>query len=269
MRRVSSFLPLALIAVFLSLGSSACTNINSGEAGVLWKAFGGTQMDQVYDEGFHVVAPWNDMIVYNVKIRDVKEVMDIVTSNGLTVQAEMSVRFRPIREELPQLHKEIGYRYYDEVLGPSFRSASRQVLGQYEPEEIYSTQRAAVETQVLEELQKAIKSKHLLVEGIFLRSFQLPPQLQQAINQKLTQEQKSQEMRFVLERERQEAERKRIEAEGIADFQRIVTQGISERLLKWKGIEATLELAKSQNSKVVIIGNGDDGMPVILSGPTQ
>lgn len=257
---------LKWIAVFCVIAMvSGCTTIESGEAGVLFRAFGGTEMDQVYGEGFHIVAPWNTMYIYNIKVRDAKENMEVVTSNGLTVGAELSMRFRPKRAELPELHSEIGRYYYNEVLQPIFRSAARQVLGRYKPEEIYSTEREAVEKETFELISKELAEKHIIVEGVFLRSFQLPQQLKEAINKKLTQEQRSQEMEFVLQREKQEAERKRIEAEGVRDFQTIVSQGISERLLKWKGIEATMKLAESQNAKIVIMGNSGDSLPVILS----
>lgn len=256
---------LTVMVALFAMSATACTTIDSGEAGVLFRAFGGTEMDQVYGEGFHLVAPWNTMYVYNIKVRDAKETMDVVTSNGLTVGAEFSMRFRPLREELPLLHQKIGRLYYNEVLGPIFRSAARQVLGRYKPEEIYSTKREAVEQEAFELIEAGIAGKHLVVEGVFMRSFQLPDQLKQAINNKLTQEQRSQEMEFVLMREKQEAERKRIEAEGVRDFQTIVSQGISERLLKWKGIEATIKLAESPNAKIVVMGNSGDSLPVILS----
>lgn len=252
-------------ALFLLAGTNACRNIDSGEAGVLWRAIGGTQMAKVYGEGFHVVAPWNKMYVYNVKVMDLKEDMDIVTSNGLTVHSEMSIRFRPIRDELPLLHSEVGWGYYENVIGPVFRSEARKVLGRYAPEEIYSTKREVVEQETLDEIVKALKEKHVVVEGVFLRSFKLPQQLQQAINDKLTQQQKSQEMEYVLTREAQEAERKRVEAAGIRDFQKIVSEGISDKLLKWKGIEATNKLAESQNAKIVVMGNSGKDLPVILS----
>lgn len=250
-------------AIFL--GTTACRTIDSGEAGVLWRAIGGTNMDKVYGEGFHIVAPWNSLYVYNIKSIDVKEEMDIVTANGLTVSAEFSIRFHPLREELPKLHSEVGRYYYDIVVGPVLRSQARKVLGRYEPEEIYSTKREAIEQETRDAVTAEMQGKHIAVEGVFLRSFKLPQQLQEAINNKLTQQQKSQEMQFVLQREQQEAERKRIEAEGIRDFQKIVTEGISERLLKWKGIETTEKLAQSQNAKIVIVGNNDQSLPVILS----
>lgn len=256
---------LTALVVVYALAATACTTIESGEAGVLFRAFGGTQMDHIYDEGFQLVAPWNTMYIYDIKVRDAKENMDIVTSNGLTVGAEFSMRFRPKRDELPLLHSKIGRNYYSEVLGPVFRSSARQVLGRYKPEEIYSTKREAVERETFELLQKEIADKYLIVEGVYMRSFILPEQLKQAINNKLTQEQRSQEMEFVLQRESQEAERKRIEAEGVRDFQTIVSQGISERLLKWKGIEATMKLAESNNAKIIVVGNTGDSMPVILS----
>lgn len=250
------------IAAATALG---CVRIDSGHRGVLWSFFGGTQAE-VYNEGVNIVPPWNRMYVYSVRMQDRKEDLHIVTINGLSVELEASIRYRPVVEELPMLHTEIGPAYYETIMAPIVRSEARNVGGQYSPEEIYSTKRDVVGEEIYEAVRTKLEGKHLTLEAILVRNVDLPPAIKTAINEKLEEEQKALKMEFTLNRERQEAERKRIEAQGIADFQKIVSAGISENLLRWKGIEATEHLALSENSKVVVIGSGKDGLPIILGG---
>ncbi|MGH7341406.1 MAG: prohibitin family protein [Candidatus Rokuibacteriota bacterium] len=254
-----------LILAILALVSTGCYRIDSGHAGVLWTLWGGTQ-SEVLREGVHVVPPWNRVTVYPVRTQDRKEDLHILTNNGLSVAMEGSIRFRPIMEELPRLHVEIGPTYYDTILAPVLRSEARKVGGRYSPEEIYSTKREVVEGEIFKETAKALVGKPLEVEAILVRDVDLPKTIKDAIMGKLEEEQKALKMEFTLNRERQEAERKRIEAKGISDFQNIVTQGITDQLLRWKGIEATEKLSLSPNAKVVVIGSGKDGMPIILGG---
>jgi regulator of protease activity HflC (stomatin/prohibitin superfamily) len=161
---------------------------------------------------------------------------------------------------------EIGPRYFDVILAPVIRAEARKVGSRYTPEEIYSTQRETVEKEIFDAVQKALAGKHINLQAILVRNVALPDNIRRAISEKLEEEQKALKMEFTLNRERQEAERKRIEAQGIADFQKVVSTGISEQLLKWKGIEATEKLASSSNAKVVVIGSGADGLPLILGG---
>jgi len=265
MRR--TILSLSVFGILLlSLPFLSCfRTIDSGRAGVIWKLFGGTQPD-VLGEGVHVVAPWNRLTRYDVRTQDQKEELHILTLNGLSVSLEASIRYRPVREELPRLHAEIGPSYFDVILAPVLRSEARKVGGRYAAEEIYSTKREVVEHEILDEARRAIEGKHVELEAILIRDVDLPENIKRAISEKLEEEQKALKMQFTLNRERQEAERKRIEAAGIADFQRIVATGISSELLRWKGIEATEKLAMSQNTKVVVIGAGKDGLPLILGG---
>ncbi len=253
----------AAIALIVALVTTGCVRIDSGHRGVLFKWFGGTQ-DEVFGEGVHIVAPWNRMIPYDVRYQDRLESLDILTSNGLSVGMEVSVRFYPVAADLPKLHMEIGQTYYDKIVKPILRSQIRSVVGGYTPEEIYASKRPEVQKGIFEAVKSEIEKKPLLVEAVLIRSVKLPTQLEQAISDKLEEEQRSLKMHFVLERELQEAERKRIEAQGVADFQTIVSKGISHNLLRWKGIEATQALATSTNSKVVVIGAGADGLPLIL-----
>jgi regulator of protease activity HflC (stomatin/prohibitin superfamily) len=256
---------VVVIALVMALVGTGCVRIDSGHRGVLFKWFGGTQ-DVVFEEGVHIVAPWNRLIPYDVRVQDRVETVEILTSNGLSVSMEVSVRFKPDIDDLPLLHTDIGPSYYDKIVKPIVRSEVRKIVGGYTPEQIYASKRPEVESSIFEAVKGAIEKKPLLVEAVMIRNVELPTQLKDAISDKLEEEQRSLKMAFVLERERQEAERKRIEAKGIADFQEIVSAGISENLLRWKGIEATEDLASSENAKVVVIGGGGDGLPLILGG---
>ena len=253
------------LLVLFSITTLGCVPVDSGRAGVLWKFLGGTQ-PEVYGEGVHIVAPWNKMYVYDVRTQDRKEDLHILTNNGLSVGLEASIRYRPMQAELADLHQQIGPGYFEVILAPVIRSEARQVGGRYTPEEIYSTKREAVEVEIFEAVRDAIEGKHVELETILVRDVALPPNIMRAISEKLEEEQKALKMKFTLNRERQEAERKRIEAQGIADFQKVVSKGISDALLRWKGIEATERLATSPNAKVVVIGAGTTGLPLILGG---
>jgi regulator of protease activity HflC (stomatin/prohibitin superfamily) len=260
----------SLVRVLLGLlgiaGFSGCVkSIDSGHAGVLWTMAGGTQ-PEVYGEGVHLIAPWNRLTPYDVRTQDRKEVLHVLTNNGLSVSLEASIRYRPVREELARLHAELGQDYFDVILAPVVRSEAREVGGRYAPEEIYSSKREVVEKEIVEAVKRAVVGKHIELEAILIRDVDLPENIKRAISEKLEEEQKALKMEFTLARERQEAERKRIEAQGIADFQKIVATGISPELLRWKGIEATEKLASSGNAKVVVIGSPKEGLPLILGG---
>jgi regulator of protease activity HflC (stomatin/prohibitin superfamily) len=255
-----------IVGLFGIAGLSGCfKTIDSGRAGVLWTMTGGTQ-PEVYGEGVHLIAPWNKLTTYDVRTQDRKEVLHILTNNGLSVSLEASIRYRPVRDELARLHGELGPEYFEVILAPVVRSEARKVGGRYAPEEIYSSKREVVEKEVVEEVRRAVAGKHIELEAILIRDVDLPENIKRAISEKLEEEQKALKMEFTLARERQEAERKRIEAQGIADFQKIVATGISPELLRWKGIEATEKLASSGNAKVVVIRSPKEGLPLILGG---
>lgn len=255
----------AMALAVLAAATIGCVRVESGGAGVLWTITGGTQ-EGVYGEGIHIVAPWNRMVVYDIRTQDRLEEMQMITNNGLSVGLEVSLRFRATSPDVWKLHSQIGPAYYDKILKPTLRAITRDIVGQYTPEQVYSTKRDEVANRIFEALQEAASKHHLAIEAVLIRNIVLPDKLREAISEKLEEEQRSLKMKFVLERERQEAERKRIEAQGIADFQKIVSKGINAQLLQWKGIEATEALAKSDNAKVVVIGSGKDGLPLILGG---
>jgi len=164
------------------------------------------------------------------------------------------------------LHDGIGKNFLESIIKPEIRSVTREVIGNYLPEELYSTKREAIEDEIYALTKVNIEAKYLRLDAILIRDVTLPTTLRTAIEQKLKQEQESLEYEFKIDKARKEAERKEIEANGIAKFQKIVNRTITPQLLKWKGVEATQEIAKSQNAKVIVIGNGDGDLPIILGG---
>jgi regulator of protease activity HflC (stomatin/prohibitin superfamily) len=256
--------------LLLVLWQTSTVTIDSGEAGVLYRQFGGgTVTERTYPEGFHVLAPWNKMYLYNVRNQEEKENMTALSKNGLSIELEMSIRFRPVEEELGIIHKTLGQDYRNVIVMPEVRSSARKVIGRYDPEELYSSKRDFIQEEIFSDVKKRLEDKNIYLDAILIRGIELPPNIKTAIEKKLKQEQESKEYEFRIEKEQKEAERKRIEAQGIKDFQDIVSEGISDKLLRWKGIEATLELSKSQNTKVVVIGQGEDGLPLILGGDNR
>ena len=255
---------LIFVVVF---GSSMFVTIDSGEKGILFKKFGGgLEKDVVYGQGFHVIAPWNDMFVYDVKIHETFEKMEVLSKNGLSIKIDLSFRYNPVEEKIGYLHDQIGRDYLERIIKPEIRSVTREVIGNYLPEELYSTKREAIEDEIEALTRAKVEVKYLTLDAILIRDVTLPQTLRNGIEKKLVQEQESLEYEFKIDKARKEAERKEIEANGIAKFQQIVNRTITPQLLKWKGVEATQEISKSPNSKVIVIGNGDGDLPIILGG---
>ena len=266
-------LPRALVMGIVGLifvvlfGSSMFKTIDPGEKGILFHKFsGGLDKETIYGQGFHVIAPWNTLYIYDVKIHETFEKMEVLSNNGLSIQIDLSFRYMPVQEKIGYLHDEIGRNYLERIIKPEIRSVTREVIGNYAPEELYSTKREAIEDEIEALTRVKVAGKYLLIDAILIRDVTLPQTLRTAIEQKLKQEQESLEYEFKIDKARKEAERKEIEATGIAEFQKIVNRTITPQLLKWKGIEATMEIAKSPNAKVIVIGNGDGDLPIILGG---
>jgi regulator of protease activity HflC (stomatin/prohibitin superfamily) len=260
---VFAFLALMLISV---LSNTTFLTIDPGKKGVLFERFsGGLDLENIYGQGFHVVAPWNKMFIYDVRVDESFETMDVLSKNGLNIEVELSYRFQPIAEKIGYLHNQIGVEYVDRIIKPEIRSATREVIGQYLPEELYSTKREAIQVEIFNKTKEAIEKNHINLDAILIRSVQLPDKLKEAIESKLEEEQLAFQYEFKLDRERKEAERKIIEAQAKADANRILNQSLTDKILRDKGIEATLELAMSPNTKVVVVGGSGDGLPLILN----
>ena len=238
------------------------TVVPAGNVGVV--DFFGTVSENTLKAGINMVNPLARVIKFSVKTEEIKEVMDVPSKEGLTVQLELSALFHLNPDKAAEVYKTIGENYIQIILEPQFRSVSRGVTAGYDARALYTSEREVLAQMILKDLEKLVEPRGITVEATPLRRVGLPPGLTASIEEKLRAEQESQRMQFILAKEKQEAERKRIEAHGISDFQNIVTRGISEQLLRWKGIEATEKLASSPNAKVVVIGAGKDGLPLIL-----
>ena len=256
---------IVVIILFVLLAKSAVT-IGSGQAGVLYKTFGGGVVtDQPpLGEGFHVIAPWNKVYVYEVRRQEIFEKMKVLSSNGLDIQLDASAWYKPSYSDLGKLHQEIGEDYLGRIILPTIRSAARSVVGRYTPEQLYSSKRDAIQREIFEETKKIVDDQYIVLDEILVRDVTLPPTIKDAIERKLKQEQESLEYEFRLVTAEKEAERQRIEAQGKADANKILSASLNDQILQDKGIEATNKLAESPNSKVVIIGSGKSGMPIIL-----
>jgi regulator of protease activity HflC (stomatin/prohibitin superfamily) len=239
-------------------------SIGAGEQGVKYSYFSGTDLDDNYGEGFHVFMPWEQIIDYDVRVNNADEEIEVLASNGLTIGMDLSVRYRPVNNQLPQLHTTYGQEYYERLVRPELRSVAREVVGQFTPEELYSTRRAELQEQIEERLSAAVEQGYVELEAVLIRDIELPEQIRRAIENKLEEQQLVEQARLSIQRAEQEAERKRVEASGDADRAQIIAQSLTPAFLQFQGIQATRELAQSSNSKVVIIGGGEGGLPVIL-----
>jgi prohibitin 1 len=255
---------VAILATVV-LWSSISYTINTGEKGVIFRTFsGGLDKEKVYPQGFHLKWPWDKVFVYDVKIMEANGSMEVLSKNGLTISVDMSYRYKPMDEKIGFLHDAIGASYHDRIILPEIRSATRKVIGKYLPEELYSTKREAIQDEIFLQTAKALNSNYLLLDAVLIREVTLPEKIQAAIGRKLEQEQLSLEYEFKLESARKEADRQRIEAKGKAEANSIISASLTDKILVEKGIEATLKLAESDNAKVVVVGSGKDGLPLIL-----
>lgn len=215
-------------------------------------------------DGFHIIAPWNKVFVYEMRQQEVFEKMQVLTSNGLEIKLGASAWFEPKREFLGKLHKEKGTEYIQRVLLPTIRSAARSVVGRYTPEQLYSSKRDAIQTEIYEETKTIVEGQFIQLNQVLISDITLPTAIKEAIQRKLKQEQESLEYKFRLVTAQKEAERVTIEAQGKADANRILSASLNVEILQEKGIDATLELGRSKNSKVVIVGSGESGLPLIF-----
>ena len=288
-RLVDRYLPSVVIYLMLVtlvavvLFPYAAVTVPSGHVGVLWKRFGGgTVLDprQIRDEGLHLIWPWNELFLYDLRLQSVTETYNAISSDGVSLTSTMNIRFRLQRAAAPVIHQALGPNYPQLLVRPGIGSLTREVMAQYTAEQVYSTARQEIQDKIRSLAQDRLSEKMMEREGdepyrvslsdtvilydTLVYGIELPVLVVNAINRKIEQYYISEEYKFRVERERRESERKKIEAEGLREFQQIVSQGISDSYLRWRGIEATLQLSQSTNSKVVIIGSAKDGLPLIL-----
>jgi regulator of protease activity HflC (stomatin/prohibitin superfamily) len=260
----STFAFIGLLVAIIIAVMQFWTIIPAGHVGVV--DFLGNVSDNTLKPGINLVNPMATVVKFDARTQELKETMNVPSKEGLTVTLEISLLYSLSFEYANRIYKTVGENYVETILVPQFRSVVRGVTANYDAKALYTAERETLANRIETELSKLVKSRGITLEAAALRQITLPPGLTASIEEKLKADQESQRMQFVLLKESQEAERKRIEAKGIADFQDIVSKGISEQVLKWKGIEATEKLAASPNSKVVIIGSGKEGLPISLGG---
>ena len=254
-----------ILVLLITMYKSSIT-IPAGYGGVLFRTFsGGVVIGETFSEGFTIIAPWNKMVLYEVRQHEVMDKMAVLSSNGLEIILDVSSWYQPSYKDLALLHQKRGVNYLETVVKPAMRSATRSVIGRYNPEEIYSSKRDAIEGEIYTESKKILDDQYVQLNRVLVRDITLPPTIKAAIENKLKQEQSALEYEFKIVKEKKEAERITIAAQGKADANRILNASLTSNILKDKGIEATLKLAESPNTKVVIVG-GKDGMPLILGG---
>ena len=257
---------LGMIVLFLLvyLAPYMFITIDAGHGGALYKKFGGgTQTNRVYLEGFHFVAPWDKMVPYDLRVQQIEHEFDVLTSRGLSVNVTLSIRFQPRQDLLGVLHRAVGPDYTQKVVIPEIHAMVRNIFGRFTAEEIYTTQRALIQS-TLQTSRTEVEQQFIHVDDVLIKTITLPPKILEAIESKLTQEQKFLEMTYVIQKEELEAERRIIEAEGINTAQQIISETLDDKMLRYRGIEATLQLSKSHNAKVILIG-GENGLPLILN----
>jgi regulator of protease activity HflC (stomatin/prohibitin superfamily) len=257
------FLAVALMA--LSFLSGCVESITPGHAGVLWTISQGTDTKTIYREGDQVIAPWNELYIYDLRTQEARLALHVLSVNGLAINMDTSVLYKIQGDALPFLHEKVGPDYYHVLVAPYIMSEARKIVGRFTPSQIYSSQRETIEKLILTGLREKLRGYPITIEGFLIRDVRLPRIIRVAIERKLTEEQNYQRMEFVLDVARKTAQKRRIEAEGIAAFQKIVQENLTPSYLTWKGIQATEKLAKSPNTKIIIIGGGKKGLPVILN----
>jgi prohibitin 1 len=260
-------IPIIIVSIILIiLIAKSAVTIGSGEAGVLYKTFDNGVVTNAppLGEGFHIVAPWNKIFIYEVRQQELFEKMKVLSSNGLEIQIDASAWYEPVYNDLGNLHQSLGKDYLQRVIQPAIRSAARSVVGRYTPEQLYSSKRDAIQDEIFDETKKILEKQFVQLNEVLVRDVTLPNTIKDAIERKLKQEQESLEYEFRLVTAAKEAEKVIIEAEGKAESNRILSASLTDKILQDKGIDATIKLSESPNTKVIVIGSGDSGLPLIL-----
>ena len=245
--------------------SSVFHSIYPGQAGVFWsRFFGGTKIDRIYHEGFHVIPPWDQLYIYDVRVQEIPHIMDVLTKDGLNVHLELSIRFAPKLKLLGLLHQRVGPEYPQKIIVPEIVSVLREIIGTMHAEQIYTTGRVLIVKAINEAIEQ-VAQRYIDVDDVLIKTITLPESVAKAIRFKIQQKHLDEAHVYIIKREKKESERKRIEGEGIRDQLKIIAEAVPNgEILKYKGIQATEKIATSDNSKVVIIG-GENGLPIILN----
>ncbi|MBN2807557.1 MAG: prohibitin family protein [Prolixibacteraceae bacterium] len=264
-RTIAMIVGVVALILLLIFGNRTFIIMKETERAVLFRPFSdGLSKDRVFTPGFHMIAPWNRVIRYDVAEQQREERMDVLDKSGLSIVMDITVRFLPIPNKVGYLHEQFRGDYINNLVVPEVRSSVRRVTGRFTAEEIYSTKRNEVEGAIIDETGKVLVQNNIEMRALLIRSITLPDQIKNAIENKLKQEQEALAYQFKLQSANSEAEKLRIEAEGEARANKIINSSLTPELLRMRGIEATLKLAESPNTKVVVVGSGKDGLPLIL-----
>lgn len=276
-KQVSTIITIAvvlLIAIVL-IGSSTFVTVRPGEKAIIFRKWTtGLDKDEIYHTKLHVVAPWNEMIIYDVKEQSIEfektskyGTLDVLDKEGLSINIDVTIRFFPKYDKIGYIHEQFGKNYVEKLIVPEVRSSVRKVMGRYEAEEIFATKRKDVEEAIRKETKKILNANNIEMQALLIRSIILPEKIKNAIENKLEEQQKQKAMEFVLKRKEKEAIGREIEARGKAKANNIVNNSLTEKVLRMKGIEATEKLIQSENAKVIVIGSeSSGGLPIILGG---
>jgi regulator of protease activity HflC (stomatin/prohibitin superfamily) len=238
--------------------------LKTGEAGVFWSMFfGGTDIKHIHGEGIHIICPWDKMYVYNIRIQEISPELKALTKNGLEIHLYLSIRYRPVYKLLGVLHQQVGPDYANKVIVPEIEAVLREIIGTMDAEEIYSTGRKVI-TEAINEAIEQVAQRFIIIDDVIIRKIVLPPSVAESIRKKIEQKHIAEAHDYIVEKEKKEAIRKRIEGEGIRDQMNAIASAKSpeKKIIMWKGIEATKKIAESDNAKIIIIGNGEKGLPV-------
>ena len=254
---------VVVVALILFLAAGPFRTVPAGNVGI--KDFFGSVSNSTLSPGIGLVVPMTSVVRMSVQTQEIKEVAEVPSQEGLLLSLETSLLFQLDPAKAVDIYRTVGADYVGTIVEPQFRSAIREITASYEAKALYSAAREKIAGEIFDLFKRIAGQRGIIVQQVLLRKINLPPVVANAIQEKLRREQEAEQMKFVLQKEQQEAERKRIEAQGIADFQRIVAQGLNQQLLEWKGIEATEKLASSSNAKIVIVGNSKSGLPLVFS----
>ncbi|GAB6125988.1 prohibitin family protein [Humidesulfovibrio idahonensis] len=257
---------LLTLLLFIYFIPEIFVNVGAGEAGVMWyRFFGGTEVDKVYGEGLHVICPWDKMYIYDVRVQERPREIAVLTKEGLTASLSVSIRFYPEYALLGVLHKKVGPEYVEKIVIPEVDSALRTAIGKLTAEDLYSS-RLDIVTRVVSESVEQVANNYIAINDVIIRSITLPALVREAIETKIQQKHLADSFVFRIQAAKQEAQRKTIEAGGLASYNDIVNKSLSDKVLRWEGVQATKALSTSNNAKVVIVGNNKSELPVILGG---
>lgn len=255
----------AAVIILIIFIRSTFIFLDATERGIVWKKYTNTlDVENVRPGGLNIIAPWNELIPFEIAEQQIEENMDVLSVDGLSISLDVSIRFRPKPDEIGFLYQSFRENYINNLVRPELRSAVRRIIGEYTPEELYATKRQEIETQIQDNTHSILDSNHVELRAFLFRSIKLPETIKNSIEEKLKADQESQKREYLQEIAEKDAAIQITQARGKAESNRILSASLTDKILQEKGIQATQELANSPNTKVIVIGGGDDGLPLIL-----